>query len=209
MSGGSPFSWGTRVLAAGALAFVLFLGVGALLPGTWEATGSRVLGVPPERLLPWLDSPEGWQAWTPWPEAGVERTGPDRGEGATLSWRHPEMGQGSFEIVEVDARRVGYRVLVEGGSLRTEGRVELEPVPEGTRVTWTEEGDFGWNPLMGYWALAMERVQGQELQKGLERLEEAVAAGGSPPPRPDSVPDGAGPDDEEGAPGSGDAPSRR
>lgn len=189
MSGRSPFSWGTRVLAAGALLFVVVLGIGALLPGTWHAEGSRVLPASPARILPWLESPEGWRGWTPWPEVGVERTGPERGEGATLSWRHPDMGRGSFEIVAVDApRRVDYRVLVEGGSLRTEGRVELEPQEAGTRVTWTEEGDFGWNPLMGYWALAMERVQGEELQKGLERLEEVVAGGGSPEPLPPAAP---------------------
>ena len=78
---------------------------------------------------------------------------------------------------------------MEGGSLRTDGRIDLVPVEGGTRVTWTEEGDFGWNPLMGYWALAMERVQGRELQKGLDRLE-AHLTGGAPTaasPAPDSA----------------------
>ena len=52
-------------------------------------------------------------------------------------------------------------------------------VPEGavTRIRWTERGTLGDNPLMGWWALSMERAQSQELGKSLERLEAAAAAG--------------------------------
>jgi carbon monoxide dehydrogenase subunit G len=183
MTTGSPFSWGTRVLAGGALLFVLVLVGGALLPGTWSATASRTVAASPDAVLALLDSPEGWQAWTPWPEAGLEREGPERGEGAVLRWAHPNLGDGAFEIVSVEpGRAVAYVVRVEEGSMITRGRVELEPTGGGTRVTWREEGDFGWNPLMGYWALAMERVQGGELEKGLERLEEAAVDRGASTP---------------------------
>jgi hypothetical protein len=40
----------------------------------------------------------------------------------------------------------------------------------GTRIRWREQGDFGANPLMGYWARFMERAQGAELEKALDRL---------------------------------------
>ncbi len=197
----SPFTWGTRILAAGALLFTLLLGGGALLPGTWEATATRVL--PHERAEVWalVDGPDGWRRWTAWPEVGVETEGPARGEGARLVWDHPDMGDGVFEITQAHPPgHLAYTVLVEEGALRTQGDMTLEAVEGGTRVTWREEGDFGWNPLMGYWALAMERVQGRELAKGLDRLEAEVAAGGADGPAPDSAAASPAPPDSAATP---------
>jgi len=205
---GSPFTWGTRILAFGALLFVLFLGVGALLPGTWRARASRVVPAEPGAILPYLDGPGGWRSWTPWPEEWLETDGPARGPGAAMRWDHPDMGDGIFEIVAVEGQeRVAYTVLVEGGALRTEGRVELAPAEGGTRVTWTEEGDFGWNPLMGYWALAMGTVQGKELRKGLERLEARLTDVPGPPDADPPHPAVRPPTSDGGASESEDAPA--
>jgi hypothetical protein len=57
-------------------------------------------------------------------------------------------------------------------------------------VTWREEGDLGWNPLMGYWALSMNRAQSQELAKGLDRLRSvALDAATAAPPGAAATPD--------------------
>ena len=78
---------------------------------------------------------------------------------------------------------MSYSVEVEGAAganMRTNGRIELEPTAGGTRVVWREHGDLGSNPLMGYWARSMRRVQSTEMEKGLDRLAEAAAAGRTP-----------------------------
>lgn len=193
----TPFSLGTRILATGAALLFLFLGVGFALPGTWSAERTVVLSAAPGALYPLVEAPAAWRAWSEWPEQGLVPDGPERGVGARLSWDDPELGNGSFEIVEaVPQARVRYRVEVEGGSMRTEGTFLLAPEGAGTRVTWTEEGDFGWNPLMGYWARLMERAQGRELERALRRLDamaleaEAPADAGSAGARPQS-PDSA------------------
>jgi len=96
-----------------------------------------------------------------------------------MSWNDNELGNGTFEIIEAaPPNRLRYRVEVQGGSMRTEGTFTLRPEGAGSRVTWREEGDFGWNPLMGYWALFMARAQGRELEKALGRLETATAPAG-------------------------------
>ena len=159
--------------------------IGYLLPSDWEAEASAHLPVAPEVVYAFLDSPEGWQRWTPWPESGVQRTGPDRGVGASLSWNDLELGAGSFTIATATPpSRVDYTVVIDEGAMHAEGSVDVAADAGGSRVTWRERGDFGWNPLMGYWALFMERAQTDELTKGLDRLRqlaEAVVA--------DSVPD--------------------
>lgn len=160
---------------------VAFLLVGYLLPGDWDAEASAHLPVPPEVVYSFLDSPTGWQRWTPWPESGVERSGPERGAGASLSWNDPDLGSGSFTIASaVEPESVTYKVSIDEGSITATGSVHVVPEDGGSRVSWREQGDFGWNPLMGYWALSMGRAQSDELTKGLGRLKslavEAAAA---------------------------------
>jgi hypothetical protein len=129
-------------------------------------------------VYPLIDSPEGWQKWTPWPESGIQRSGVTRGEGATLSWDDPELGAGSFSIVSAEEpERVAYAVRVDEGAMRTDGSLSLTPETNGVRVTWRETGDLGWNPLLGYWALSLDRAQSEELAKGLERLRALVVEG--------------------------------
>lgn len=188
----SPVSFGARVLGTGAALLLLFLVVGFLLPSRWEAERSLVIEAPPGRIFPLLASPRAWRSWTPWPDSGLVASGPDSGAGARMAWDDPNLGDGVFEIVTADAPRlVRYRVTVQKGTMRTEGTVRLAEESGGTRVSWVERGDFGSNPLMGYWALAMPHAQGRELEKSLTRLAEVVR---------DSASGGRGAADSAGAP---------
>jgi carbon monoxide dehydrogenase subunit G len=185
------FGPGTIVLGGGAVLLTVFLLIGFLLPTTWEAQAEATVPAPPAALLPFLDSPEGWQAWTPWPDS-TSRSGPERGEGASISWSSRELGSGAFRIESSTPLAVSYTVSVEGAGgavMETRGSVTLSPEGAGTRVVWRESGDLGRNPLMGYWALSMDRAQSTEMQKSLGRLTEVVgeaAEEGSP-----RLPDGA------------------
>jgi uncharacterized protein YndB with AHSA1/START domain len=173
----SPFSLGTKILAGGALVLSLLLLVGYLLPTDWGAEAETLAELPAEAVFRFLDSPEGWRDWTTWPESGVERSGPGRGEGARLSWDDPELGSGSFTLTRVvRPERVEYSVEV-GGSMLTNGVITLSEEAGGVRITWRESGNLGRNPLMGYWALSMDRAQTDELEKGLERLATVAAEG--------------------------------
>jgi uncharacterized protein YndB with AHSA1/START domain len=166
-----------KVLAALSVFLVLVLGVGVALPGTWSAERDTFVASPPDSVFRWLDEPELWQRWNPWPDVQVTATGPTRGEGASMIWDDPYAGAGRFTIVESrPPSRLAYRVDVDGGSVRMRGVIELRAASGGTEVRWSEEGDFGWNPLMGYAALTMHRVQGAELERGLDRLRSAVAS---------------------------------
>lgn len=173
----SPFGYGARVLGSLAALMVLGLAVGFALPGSWSARRAALLQAPPEVVFALLSVPESWQGWTAWPPGGMEAEGPAAGSGARLRWSDPEMGDGTFEIVEaVPSHLVRYRVEVHGGSLVVDGVLELSPEGSGTRVGWQENGDFGWNPLMGYWARFMERVQGRQLEASLQRLDSVARA---------------------------------
>ena len=172
----SPFSLGTRILGGAAALLLGVLALGFFLPTDWTASATRVFDADPEDVFAFLDAPEGWQAWTAWPDSGLVRTGPESGAGATISWDDPEFGAGWFRIVEVEpGRRVQYEVEVGGGAMRTHGELTLSPGAGGVEVAWHEEGNLGRNPLMGYWAFFMDRAQTTELERSLGRLSAAVS----------------------------------
>jgi hypothetical protein len=160
------------VLALGLLAFV---GVGFLLSGQWTAERARMLEATPEVIFPYLEDLEEWKHWSSMAQVEGQLSTPSRGPGAALTWDDPQWGAGRFELLGVEPLQwVEYRVSVEDGSMETRGRIQLAQGAEGTTLTWREQGDFGWNPLLSYFALGMERMQGDELDKALDRLQELV-----------------------------------
>ena len=167
-------------LAAGILAALatLFVAIGILLPGTVEVTRSVEIAAPPEQVFPYLNRLGAWTGWTPWGDVESRLEGPAAGAGARRVWDDPRFGSGSISITGSRSPvSVDYAVEVEGGTLRFNGNFTVERRPTGSLVTWTERADLGWNPLMGWTALNMEKTQGAQLQESLERLRRLAEAG--------------------------------
>lgn len=174
-----------RMAAVIAGFLLLVLVVGVFLPGEWRVERSVVVEAAPDRVFPLLDELRRWEEWTPWPGVEMSYEGPAAGAGAARRWDDRTMGDGVFRVVASEASDfLAYEVAVQDSTILTEGRLTLDEVGGATRITWTESGDFGWNPLMGYVALGMDRLQGRELAKALERL--AAVVEGRPLPS-DSV----------------------
>jgi hypothetical protein len=187
-------AWAMGIIAVLSLGV---LGVGFLLPSTWEAQAEIVIEAPIDSIHPRVTAATAWLDWTPGPDSGVERFGPTRGAGSGYRWDDPGYGKGEFMLTEVslvpspeapgttgvstDAARanVRYEVEVEGGSIRIEGFMTLAPEPDGTRVLWREAGDFGRNPLLGYLSGRMEELQGEQLARSLKALKVLVEEGGA------------------------------
>jgi uncharacterized protein YndB with AHSA1/START domain len=177
------------VLGASGALLLTVLAIGFLLPSDWQAERDAWIEAPPEEIFPYLASAGAWPLWTPSPESGMESFGPESGAGSGRRWDDPGYGKGEFTILETDApRQVSYRVEVEGGAIVIQGWLDLEPEGTGTRVHWREEGDFGWNPLLGYLAGRMSDLQGGQLEASLgflralvEEGEALTSTGGAPP----------------------------
>jgi len=171
---------GARIFGVLSGVFLLYLLVGLLLPGRWEAEGDTVLPVPPSTVFPFVNRMDRFVLWNHMPESGSEFLGPAQGVGAGLHWDDPQYGEGRVQILVSEADQlVEYEVLVEGGSLRIHGAFFLSPEGGGTRLRWSERGDFGWNPLMGYAARGMAAAQSEAMRSSLEVLRTRVGEGSS------------------------------
>ena len=160
-----------RIFGSLAALLIVFLVIGLLLPGTWSAESTVTLSAAPGDVFPYLNDMERWDVWTPWGDMESTFDAHTAGVGARRSWNHPEFGSGSVTITEsVLDRLVRYRVVVGDGLLSVEGTLVLEASEGGSTLTWSETGDFGWNPLLGYTALSMPRSQSAQLERGLAAL---------------------------------------
>lgn len=172
-----PYRIAGYFLGAIALLCLGFLVVGILLPSGWSAERSVRIAAPSETIFPLLSSAERWGDWTPSPEAGVELFGPAEGVGSGRRWDDEMYGEGEFIVTESQPpREMAYEVAVEGGSIRILGRIRLEDSGGETIVHWREEGDFGWNPLLGYLTNRMNEIQGGQLEGSLAKLRQLVDA---------------------------------
>ena len=54
--------------------------------------------------------------------------------------------------------------------MRSTGQLTLEPAGNATRVTWSNEGDVGANPVNRYFALMTDRMVGPDFEGGLANL---------------------------------------
>jgi hypothetical protein len=176
---------GAKVLATLSVLLLLFLLVGLLLPGTWRAEAGAFLKATPKEVFPFIHRLGAWEEWTPFPDTGLEPFGPPEGVGAGVRWDDPSYGKGEARILASRPNEgVEYEVRIEGGKLLIRGRITLQVQVDGTRITWIEEGDFGWNPLLGYTARSMASSQGEAMRASLERLAAAVAGRNPPPTSP-------------------------
>lgn len=166
---------GAKIFGTLAVVLIFFLLLGIFLPGTWEAKADGFVEAPPARVFPFLARPNLWAEWNSMPEAGLLFFGPPQGAGAGLEWDDPQYGKGRFELLQSAlAERIEYEVLIEGGALSILGTLTLRLEGTGTRVEWTEAGDFGWNPLLGYSARRMGSSQAQAMLASLEKLRALV-----------------------------------
>jgi uncharacterized protein YndB with AHSA1/START domain len=164
--------WALAIVGAIALAAVV---VGLFLPSTFAIRRSIDIAAPADRVYDYIVEPRKWSEWSVWtrrdPNMRVVYSGPPFGMGARWTWESKSEGNGTMEFTRVEPnRRVEYALFFPDFNMRSTGELRLEPANGTTRVTWTNEGDVGGNPLKHYLAAAMDRMVGPDFQQGLANL---------------------------------------
>ena len=147
----------------------------------WTAEGALVIEAPPEKVLPFVETPRRWLDWNPWSdptEEGFEASfeGPESGPGAKLVWKSATR-KGVLVIGSVSAAEgVAYELSMD--DVPGKGEIRLEPYGVQTRVRWRYSGDLGGNLFGRYFIPFMEKALVPTLQKGLSNLRARATKGG-------------------------------
>ncbi|HET7729137.1 MAG TPA: SRPBCC family protein [Usitatibacter sp.] len=164
--------WALAVIGSLALAVVA---VGFFLPSQFEVKRSIDIKAPPAKVYDLVADPRVWQRWSEWnrrdPRMDMSFAGPPFGQGARWSWKSKSEGSGTMEFTRVEPNaRIDYSLVFADFGMKSSGEFIFEPVAPGTRVTWTNRGNVGPNPLKHYLAMMMDGMVGPDFEKGLAGL---------------------------------------
>ena len=164
--------WSLAVV--GALALAIVIG-GFFVPSAFLVSRSAVINAPPKKIYDLVVEPKKWAQWSVWtqrdPGMKITYKGPPFGMGARWEWVSKSEGSGSMEFTRVEPdKAVEYALFMPDYNMRSQGALRLEPEGQATRITWTNGGDLGGNPLKHYLALTMDRMVGPDFEAGLANL---------------------------------------
>ncbi len=174
--------WLKRVVVAVVGLVALLLVIGLLLPSGFKVQRSMQIAAPPAKVYPLIADPRQWKNWSVWnqrdPAMQMQYSGADSGAGAKWSWQSKTEGNGAMEFTAaVPNERIVYALSFPDMGMTSRGELQLVPEGTGTRVTWTNEGDMGGNPINRYFGAMMDSLVGPDFEAGLNNLKAAAERG--------------------------------
>jgi hypothetical protein len=181
-----PLPRGTmEILSAVLIVLVLAmvgLGVAAMRqPNDFRISRSTRIAADPAAVFVKINDFRAWPDWSPWakldPTMHVEYDGPSRGLGAGYAWSgNSKVRHGSMRIIESKSNtKVKIQLeFIKPFRASNQMRFTLAPDPNGTRVSWTMEGDNQLFAKLTGLFMNMDKRIGRDFERGLASLKEAV-----------------------------------
>jgi predicted transcriptional regulator YdeE/uncharacterized protein YndB with AHSA1/START domain len=139
------------------------------------------INAPAEQVFDAVADFNSWAIWSPWlcaePDAEVKVTGDGKSVGAVYSWRGELVGEGEIEHLHLQPGRMIEEEIRFKKPFRSKSKVsfEIEPVAEGTQITWHMRGSLPW--FMFWMCSQMEVFIGLDYERGLKMLKEWLETG--------------------------------
>ena len=168
--------WIIKGLAGAAGLLVILAGIGFVLPTHWHVQESVIIDSPPEKIHPYVNQLRNWTQWAAWntdqdPSLSYTYEGPEAGAGAVMKWKGGKTGFGRLKITKSDPQKgVWMELAVESDDVNAQSAITYETVAAGTKVTWTDDGDVGMQPIGGYFVPLIKPTLSEHFREGLSRL---------------------------------------
>jgi hypothetical protein len=144
-----------------------------LLPKAVHIERSAVVAAAPKAVFAALSSPKSFNQFNPfkdlYPDLTYVMSGPAQGIGAQYTWASSG-GSGSQTIVSMkqDAEiKMQLELGFRGRPIQT---FLISPVEGGSRVTWVQDGDLGYNPIARIIGTTLDGKLGPVYENGLQKL---------------------------------------
>ena len=170
------------ILAGLALALGLFALYVATRPAAFRITRSLVIGAPAASIFPLINNFREWLKWSPWEklDPNMKKTydGAESGVGASYHWVGDKSGEGKMTLTEsVPDSRVAIDLhFIKPFPANNLTVFTLEPEGEGTRVTWTMEGQNSFIAKAFNVVMNMDKLVGKDFESGLAAMATAATA---------------------------------
>lgn len=161
---------------------LLLVIVSFFIPSAYTVERSVIIKAGPEAIFPHVNNLQTWETWSPWtrekyPTMEYSYSGPEAGVGAISEWKE-ESGNGKLVITASDtATGIRYDLEFDEGQMKSKGSITFTATSEGTKVTWSDVGDVGLNPMGKYFTFFLDSMIGPDFQKGLNKLKTIVEGG--------------------------------
>lgn len=168
-----------KILAGIVAVVILFLGYVATRDGHFKYERSGVINAKPEVVYPYVSQFKLGQQWSPYEkDPDTKRTfgGAEGQAGSFEEFDSKQMGTGRIEITsavpnqQVDLRLQMYKPF----SADNHVVYILAPEGEGTRFTWTMEGDGGFMSKLMATLINCDKMIGGQFEEGIANLKRIV-----------------------------------
>ena len=156
---------------------------------------SAVMNAPPAAVFSRINDFHNWKEWSPWEklDPNLKRTysGEEMGKGAVYSWAgNDDVGEGRMTIQE---SKPGELVSIKLEFLKpfaatSRANFTMVPEGEGTKVTWAMSGKNNFVAKAFHMLMDMDKMVGQDFEKGLADLNTASQAAAKDAPAADAKP---------------------
>ncbi|MDF9800408.1 hypothetical protein OKW21_005671 [Catalinimonas alkaloidigena] len=165
------------------IAFVvgLFLLFALFLPASYHVERSIVIDKPVSEVYPKVSNLHHWAEWNPWtasdPSVKNSISGTGKDVGSVWAWDGEEVGIGSLTLYQIEPNKkiTSKLAFVEPQMFESDDIWTFEEVPQGTRVTWINEGELSY-PVDRVFGLFLDGMLGPDFEKGLSNLKEVTEA---------------------------------
>jgi hypothetical protein len=153
----------------------------ATRPDTFRVERHVVINKPAADIFPFLSDFHNWVHWSPWEglDPALKRTfsGSDQGKGAVFEWEgNSKAGKGHMEITRCESPT---HLTIDLSFIRpfkaeNNAAFDLEPVADGTEVTWAMYGPLPFVSKLMNTFVSMDNLIGRDFEKGLTKLKAAA-----------------------------------
>jgi hypothetical protein len=144
---------------------------GFVLPKHAYVARRVLVDAPVDLVWPDVGTLATWPEWTDWNKENDPGYDPKPDGTNKLSWSTSQAGPGEQLITESDpAKGIKYRLELQGGKFRVDGRLSFKADGTRTYVTWVDSMDVAHSYLGRYMGAGMDEVLGPRIEKSLLAL---------------------------------------
>ncbi|MFO0946482.1 MAG: SRPBCC family protein [Planctomycetota bacterium] len=178
-----------RKLLLGFAVFILALiVVVALQPSEFQVSRSMKIAAPVPAVFAKVNDFHEWDAWSPWakldPNMKQTYEGSPTGKGAIYSWDgNDQVGKGKMTITDSKPEEQVLILLEFERPIAATNAAAFTFKPEGdqTVVTWSMSGTNGFIAKAFHLVMNIDKLLGEDFEKGLTKLKEVVEGTPKPP----------------------------